>query len=191
MSPSSTTLLVQALLALADPTYVQLDSSLAPASIKIENLKGKGKEVESEVADDADRLEVSDQIASTSTLPSAPIKKAINKLLRYTEHTILVPSTSTLSGSDSATNEVESRVLTSWKMSDFAYKREPCPFPTRARGLFTEKVTTKASTAIGGSRAGEEEYRIIARGYDKFFNVDEVSWTKVRSYSQQIFDRVY
>ena len=54
------------------------------------------------------------------------------------------------------------RQLTSWRMSDFAYKQSPCPFPTRARGLFTE---------------GSDQ--IIVRGYDKFFNVNEVSWTKV------------
>lgn len=55
-------------------------------------------------------------------------------------------------------------------MADYAYKRDPCPFPTRARGLFTEKI-------------GEEDYRIVARGYDKFFNVNEVSWTQVSSQS--------
>lgn len=51
--------------------------------------------------------------------------------------------------------------LTSWHMQDYAYKRDPCPFPTRARGLFTSQD------------------RIVLRGYDKFFNVGEVSWTKV------------
>lgn len=60
----------------------------------------------------------------------------------------------------------EERILTSWKMADYAYKRDPCPFPTRARGLFTEQV-------------GENDYGIVARGYDKFFNVNEVSWTQV------------
>lgn len=55
------------------------------------------------------------------------------------------------------------QTITSWKMQDYAYKRDPCPYPTRARGLFT---------------AGTD--RIVARAYDKFFNVDEVSWTKVR-----------
>ena len=56
--------------------------------------------------------------------------------------------------------------VTSWKMDEFAYKRSPCPMPTRARGLFTEEV--------------DGRHRIVARGYDKFFNVGEVAWTRVR-----------
>lgn len=69
----------------------------------------------------------------------------LSKLLRHTDHDIKGKGK-----------------ITSWKMQDYAYKRDPCPYPTRARGLFT---------------AGTE--RIVARAYDKFFNVDEVSWTKV------------
>ena len=66
------------------------------------------------------------------------------KLLKYTDHVLR-----------------DDQTITSWKMQDYAYKRDPCPYPTRARGLFT---------------AGTQ--RIVARAYDKFFNVDEVSWTK-------------
>lgn len=66
------------------------------------------------------------------------------KLLKHTEHLLR-----------------DDQTITSWKMQDYAYKRDPCPYPTRARGLFT---------------AGTQ--RIVARAYDKFFNVDEVSWTK-------------
>ncbi|GAA5824856.1 hypothetical protein JCM11251_005368 [Rhodosporidiobolus azoricus] len=87
--------------------------------------------------------------------------KSLKNLLRSTNHTV------TIKGDDG--KEVK-RVLTSWKMADYAYKRDPCPFPTRARGLFTEKVA--------GEKEGEQEdYRIVARGYDKFFNIGEVSWT--------------
>ena len=62
----------------------------------------------------------------------------------------------------------------SWNLNEFAYKRDPCPFPTRARGLFTQEVDEKVEL-------GKGRYRIVARGYDKFFNVGEVGWTKVRS----------
>ncbi|GAA5902703.1 hypothetical protein JCM6882_004046 [Rhodosporidiobolus microsporus] len=87
--------------------------------------------------------------------------KSLRNLLRSTDHTVAVQG---------ADGKDVKRVLTSWKMADYAYKREPCPFPTRARGLFTEKVA--------GDKVGEQEdYRIVARGYDKFFNIGEVSWT--------------
>ncbi|KAJ2851315.1 trna ligase [Coemansia brasiliensis] len=61
-------------------------------------------------------------------------------------------------------SEFAGREITSWKSTDFLYKKEPCPLPTMARGLFT------------GMNAGEE--RILNRGYDKFFNINEVSKTK-------------
>lgn len=74
----------------------------------------------------------------------------LSKLLKHTDHVVAKQ------GSEDSYN------VTSWKMQDYAYKRDPCPYPTRGRGLFT---------------MGHD--RIVARGYDKFFNVDEVSWTKV------------
>lgn len=49
----------------------------------------------------------------------------------------------------------------SWKMNEFKYYDIPSPFPTYARGLFTV------------------DNRIVARGYDKFFNIGEVPWTEV------------
>ena len=82
--------------------------------------------------------------------------KKLSKLLKHTDH--IVPSSAT-SRQDERGKEYR---LTSWKMQDYMYKRDPCPYPTRARGLFT---------------LGKE--RIVARAYDKFFNVGEVSWTKV------------
>ncbi len=97
--------------------------------------------------------------------PSAPapptkVPRSLKSLLRSSDHSITI---------ETDAGPVE-RTLTSWKMADYAYKRDPCPFPTRARGLFTDKVE--------GDK-GQEEYRIVARGYDKFFNVGEVSWTQV------------
>ncbi|XP_006456066.1 hypothetical protein AGABI2DRAFT_210807 [Agaricus bisporus var. bisporus H97] len=59
-------------------------------------------------------------------------------------------------------------LIRSWKMNEFKYYDIPSPFPTLARGLFTIEVP-------------ESEYgvkhRIVARGYDKFFNIGEVPWT--------------
>lgn len=74
-----------------------------------------------------------------------------SKLLKHTDHVV------------ENNGPGEAYKVTSWKMQDYAYKRDPCPYPTRGRGLFT---------------VGKD--RIVARAYDKFFNVDEVSWTKVR-----------
>jgi tRNA ligase len=51
------------------------------------------------------------------------------------------------------------------KMTEHMYFQSNNNFPTLARGLFTEEVD------------GEE--RIVARGYDKFFNTDEVAWSYV------------
>jgi len=50
-------------------------------------------------------------------------------------------------------------------MTEHMYFQSNNNFPTLARGLFTEEVD------------GEE--RIVARGYDKFFNTDEVAWSYV------------
>lgn len=120
--------------------------------------KGKGKELSEELGDlNHDKNKKS----------PPPVTKSIKGLLRHSDHIITLPSEH-IDGKESGSS---TRVLTSWKMADWAYKREPCPFPTRARGLFTERVD-----------GTEEEYRIVARGYDKFFNVNEVSWTKVSSF---------
>lgn len=51
----------------------------------------------------------------------------------------------------------------SWRMQDWDYRRRD--LPTYARGLFTTR-----------GRSGQHE--IAVRGYDKFFNVDEVANTK-------------
>ena len=64
----------------------------------------------------------------------------------------------------------------SWKMNEFKYYDVPSPFPTLARGLFSQEVKDKN---------GKVEHRIVARGYDKFFNIGEVPWTSVRRFSHQ------
>lgn len=50
-------------------------------------------------------------------------------------------------------------------MTEHMYFNADNRFPTLARGLFTEEL--------------EGQERIVARGYDKFFNTDETAWTSV------------
>ncbi|ODQ78403.1 hypothetical protein BABINDRAFT_162638 [Babjeviella inositovora NRRL Y-12698] len=56
--------------------------------------------------------------------------------------------------------------LTGWKFNEFDYNKESIVLPIRARGFFTE------------------ENRIAVRGYDKFFNVGEVSTTQLQWLSE-------
>lgn len=63
----------------------------------------------------------------------------------------------------------------SWKMNEFKYYDVPSPFPTLARGIFTvELPKTEENDA--------QQYRIVVRGYDKFFNIGEVPWTTVSTF---------
>lgn len=84
------------------------------------------------------------------------------------------------------------KYITSWKMSEHLYRRKDCPFPTLARGLFTATDDYSSEEALDhnvSSKGGvgnvveakdeKKEVRIVARGYDKFFNVGEVEWTEV------------
>ncbi|KAH7922921.1 hypothetical protein BV22DRAFT_1197072 [Leucogyrophana mollusca] len=59
----------------------------------------------------------------------------------------------------------------SWKMNEFKYYDVPSPFPTLARGLFTREIDES------GESSDKPRYSIVARGYDKFFNIGEVPWT--------------
>ena len=61
-------------------------------------------------------------------------------------------------------------LIRSWKMNEYKYYDIPSPFPTLARGLFTRDIPVD----------GQVKHRIVARGYDKFFNIGEVPWTTVR-----------
>lgn len=72
------------------------------------------------------------------------------------------------------------RRLTSWKMTEHLYFRKDNGFPTLARGLFTEELqgSSPPEPAMETIGTGGQE-RIVARGYDKFFNIDEMSWTTV------------
>lgn len=59
----------------------------------------------------------------------------------------------------------------SWKLNEFKYYDIPSPFPTLARGLFSTEVPIESGHGV--------KYRIVVRGYDKFFNIGEVPWTTV------------
>ena len=59
----------------------------------------------------------------------------------------------------------------SWKMNEWKYYDIPSPFPTLARGLFSMEEKGEGECP---------QYRIVARGYDKFYNIGEVPWTNVR-----------
>ncbi|OAX33523.1 hypothetical protein K503DRAFT_804308 [Rhizopogon vinicolor AM-OR11-026] len=67
--------------------------------------------------------------------------------------------------------------IRSWKMNEFKYYDVPSPFPTLARGLFSREIPS------GDDQQGEQTYQIVARGYDKFFNIGEVPWTDWSSLS--------
>lgn len=55
-----------------------------------------------------------------------------------------------------------SKNLISWKFNEWDYGKEKIKLPSNARGLFTL----------------EDEPKLAVRGYDKFFNIDEVFFTK-------------
>ncbi|GLB39397.1 putative tRNA ligase [Lyophyllum shimeji] len=81
------------------------------------------------------------------------------------------PSQTTIHGSSNAYPSITVR---SWRMSEFKYYEVPSPFPTLARGIFTVELPPDAESK--GAGAPGQKYRIVARGYDKFFNIGEVPW---------------
>ncbi|KAI8379621.1 RNA ligase-domain-containing protein [Radiomyces spectabilis] len=62
------------------------------------------------------------------------------------------------------TCNVNGQPWTSWTMQEHIYKKQPDCYPTQARGLFTTTV--------------DDQYRIMVRGYDKFFNIGETKITQ-------------
>lgn len=56
----------------------------------------------------------------------------------------------------------------SWKFNEYGYSHDDVTLPIRARGLFTK------------------DGKVVARGYDKFFSVDEVAATKKEKLSELI-----
>ncbi|CEL61453.1 hypothetical protein RSOLAG1IB_10035 [Rhizoctonia solani AG-1 IB] len=66
--------------------------------------------------------------------------------------------------------------LTSWKMTEWMYTKSPCPFPTLARGLFTRWIPARGHDNEPEGTPGAGRDQIVVRGYDKFFNMNEVKW---------------
>ncbi|KAF5369444.1 hypothetical protein D9758_002719 [Tetrapyrgos nigripes] len=60
----------------------------------------------------------------------------------------------------------------SWKMTEHRYYDVPSPFPTLARGIFSVEIPQEEKDG----KQRDPKYRIVARGYDKFFNIGEVPW---------------
>lgn len=108
----------------------------------------------------------------TSTIPSTSVAQ-------FSESSDLIATLHALS--TKSPNLVKSLVypaladpsiqVRSWKMNDNRYCDIPSPFPTLARGLFTKEISEEGQQG--------KRYEILARGYDKFFNVGEVPWTTV------------
>lgn len=75
--------------------------------------------------------------------------------------------------------------VTGWKTQEFAYRlnsKLDSRLPTLARGLFTTKVHHSDSVEAnqdGAQPRSNQQNRIAVRGYDKFFNLDEMPWTSV------------
>lgn len=112
---------------------------------------------------------------STYPDPTSLVQSMI--ALRASDPKLIKPTvyTHTTPGPSSRT-----RTISSWKMPEHLYRIHPSPLPTLARGLFTEPVE---STEGGEGAEGEERYRIVARGYEKFFNTGEVPYTDVSQVS--------
>lgn len=100
-------------------------------------------------------------------------------LVRHTLHTV-----------PDASEPAKQHRITSWKTAEFAYRKAASvgigkDLPTLARGLFTtaespsssDDADAESSTAAQ-KREQQRRQRICVRGYDKFFNVGEMSWTK-------------
>ncbi|KAI9105614.1 RNA ligase-domain-containing protein [Phlyctochytrium arcticum] len=62
----------------------------------------------------------------------------------------------------------DGRVIYSYKCSEGLFRKDPPVFPTLARGLFMTNLGSVFSP----------QWKIVARGYDKFFNIGEVATTK-------------
>ncbi|ORY25650.1 RNA ligase-domain-containing protein [Naematelia encephala] len=113
--------------------------------------------------------------ASTSALLASlrHLQETDKKAVRSNVH-IYPASVYAKNGESSASAQARDRHITSWKMTEHMYFNADNPFPTLARGLFTMKVEEGEELPAGAEMA---EDRIVARGYDKFFNIDEVEWT--------------
>jgi len=100
---------------------------------------------------------------------SAKDDKLVHELIRISQK-----NPKLIKSSEYVAPEAPEMIVRSWKMNEYKYYDVPSPFPTLARGLFTTEVNE------GRKRSSKDkEYRIVVRGYDKFFNIGEVPWTTV------------
>jgi tRNA ligase len=60
-------------------------------------------------------------------------------------------------------------------MNGTKYHDVPSPLPIFASGLFTREISDDSQKAGEASKT----YEIVARGYDKIFNIGEIPWTTV------------
>ncbi|KAJ3054215.1 hypothetical protein HK097_002384 [Rhizophlyctis rosea] len=104
------------------------------------------------------------------------------------DHTSMVAAFDSLTRRDGRSRPIVRKTLYNWKPDgagrevpiysynclEWMYRKQPSPFPTMARGLFVTQVE------------GTEKWHIVVRGYDKFFNVGEVtetSWPYLKEHS--------
>lgn len=113
-----------------------------------------------------------DAESGTYNLPTpydAQDTEVISKLLRTLEDAVKDKKKSGFGVKKtrfSVANSRDGLTVDSWKMAEWDYKKPN--LPTYARGLFTTKTRNNVP-------------EIAIRGYDKFFNIDEVSETKWNS----------
>ncbi|KAJ7750821.1 RNA ligase [Mycena metata] len=105
-------------------------------------------------------------MASSTARPVVPVDSALVAKL----HEISAVNSKLIKSSVYAAPANADIKVRSWKMDEFKYYDVPSPFPTLARGIFTVELPKD-------DESKEQEYRIVARGYDKFFNIGEVPWT--------------
>ncbi|KAL4252700.1 tRNA ligase [Abortiporus biennis] len=108
-------------------------------------------------------------MASTSSSTTVDFHSKVNKedsQLIHTLYKVSKQNPKLIRSSDYEAPADPSIHIKSWKMNEFKYYDVPSPFPTLARGLFTQEVPSPNGV----------EYRIVCRGYDKFFNIGEVPW---------------
>ena len=129
------------------------------------DIRDTGVENVDEIAAQLGALHVSSPKAVQKTseliLELMQLSKKNPKLVKSTPHQVqsVLPN-----------GTIKTREIRSWKMNEFKYYDIPSPFPTLARGLFTQEIK------LPGKKV---RHRIVARGYDKFFNIGEVPWNTV------------
>lgn len=110
-------------------------------------------------------------------MPPGPFSQVDSQLIADL-HSLHAKSPKLLKPIQYAAPVAEEITVESWRMSEFKYYDVPSPFPTLARGLFS--VREDEAPEKEKEKDGPTRYRIVARGYDKFFNIGEVPWTAVR-----------